>query len=74
VKVEHRHPTGLLQSLPIPENKWEVVTLEFITKFPRKTRHNDSIMVMVDKLRKDAHFCSCKNDSYISEYCRILQS
>jgi hypothetical protein len=31
VKVEHRHPIGFLQHLPIPEWKWEVVTMDFIT-------------------------------------------
>ena len=35
VKVEHRHPAGLLQPLAIPEWKWEVVTIDFITKLPR---------------------------------------
>jgi hypothetical protein len=52
VKDEHRHPMGLLQPLPILENKWEVVTIDFITKFPRTTRQHDSIMVVVDKLTK----------------------
>jgi hypothetical protein len=47
VKYEHRHPTCLLQPLPIPEKKWEVVTIDFITKFPRTTRKHDSIMVVV---------------------------
>ena len=56
VKVEHRHPAGLLQPLPIPEWKWEVVTIDFITKFPRSSRKHDSIMVVVDNLIKDAHF------------------
>jgi hypothetical protein len=60
VKVEHRHPTGLLQPLPIPEWKWEVVTIDFITKFPRTTRQHDSIMVVVDKLTKVAHFIPVK--------------
>jgi hypothetical protein len=60
VKVEHRHPTGFLQPLPIPKCKWEVVTIDFITKLPRTTRQHDSIMVVVDKLTKDAHFILVK--------------
>jgi hypothetical protein len=46
--------------LPIPEWKWEVVTIDFITKFPRTTRQHDSIMVVVDKLTKAAHFIPVK--------------
>jgi hypothetical protein len=60
VKFEHRHPTSFLQPLPIPEKKWEVVTTNFITKFPRRTRKHDSIMVVVDKLTKDTHFVPIK--------------
>ena len=56
VKVEHRHPTGLLQPLQILEWKWEVVTIDFITKLPRSSKQHDSIMVVVDKLTKAAHF------------------
>ena len=35
VKVEHRHPAGLLHPFPIPEWKWDVVTMDFITKLPK---------------------------------------
>jgi hypothetical protein len=56
VKDEHRHPTGLLQPLPIHEWKWEVVTMDFITGLPRTRKHHDSIMVVVENLTKDAHF------------------
>lgn len=60
VKAEHRHPTRLLQPLTIQENKWDVVTIDFITKLPRTTRKYDSIMVVVDKLKKDAYFVPVK--------------
>jgi hypothetical protein len=35
VKAKHRHPTRLLQPFSIPEWKWEVVTMDFITGLPR---------------------------------------
>jgi hypothetical protein len=60
VKAEHRHPAGLLQPLPIPEWKWEVLTMDFITKLPRTNKHHDSIMVVVEKLTKAAHFIPVK--------------
>jgi hypothetical protein len=56
VKTKHRHLVGLLQPLPIPEWKWEVVTIDFITKLPRTVKQHDSIMVVLEKLKKDAHF------------------
>jgi hypothetical protein len=56
LKAEHRHPMGLLQPLPIPEWKWKFVTSDFNTKLSRTTRQHDSIMAVVDKLMKDAHF------------------
>jgi hypothetical protein len=60
VKAEHMHPTGLLQDLPIPEWKWKVVTMDFITGLPRTCKQHDSIMVVVDKLTKAAHFIPLK--------------
>jgi hypothetical protein len=60
VKAEHRHPVGLLQPLPIPEKKWEVITMDFITGLPRMNKQHDSIMVVVDKLTKASHFVHVK--------------
>ena len=52
VKVEHQHPAGLLQPLPVPEWKWEVISMDFITGLPMTWRQHDSIMVVVDKLTR----------------------
>ena len=60
VKVEHQHPTGLLQPLPIPNWKWEVISLDFVTSLPKNQKQNDSIMVVVDKLSKASHFIPVK--------------
>jgi hypothetical protein len=61
VKVEHQHPAGLLQPLPIPEWKWEIISLDFITGLPKTQKQNDSIMVVIDKLSKSAHFIPVKS-------------
>jgi hypothetical protein len=45
----HTHPIGLLHPLPIPEQKWESVLMEFITGL-QKVQGRDYIFVMVDKL------------------------
>jgi hypothetical protein len=76
-----QHPAGFLQPLPIPEWKWEVVTMDFITKLPRTNKQHDSIMVVVvvDKLIKVAHFIPIKPthkavnivDVYMKEITRL---
>jgi hypothetical protein len=44
-----------MQPLPIPEQKWEIISMDFITRFP-KAQGKDFIFVMVDRLTKFAHF------------------
>ena len=71
VKVEHKHPAGLLQPLPIPEWKWEVVTIDFITKLPQSSGRHDSIMVVVDKLTKATHFVPVKSTHKAADIAEI---
>ena len=56
VKVEHQHPSRMLQPLPILEWKWEVISMDFITGIQKRKKWNDSKFVLVDKLSKAAHF------------------
>jgi hypothetical protein len=46
--------------MPIPEKKWEVITMDFIIGLPRTNKKHDSIMVVVDKLTKVDHFVPVK--------------
>src|SRR4051795_13535001 len=42
----------MLQPLPIPDRKWDVVTMDFITQLPPTKNGHDAIFVVVDKLSK----------------------
>ena len=51
-----RHQSyGLLQPLPIPENPWKSISLDFITDLP-VSKGFDAILTVVDRLTKMAHF------------------
>jgi hypothetical protein len=56
VKAEHMKPAGLLRPLPIPDWKWEHISMDFIVGLPKTKKGNDSIWVVVDRLTKSAHF------------------
>ena len=62
VKAEHQVPTGLLNPLPIPQWKWDNITMDFVLSFPLTQQKHDSVWVIVDKLTKSAHFILVKMD------------
>ncbi|CAI7822304.1 unnamed protein product, partial [Closterium sp. NIES-54] len=56
MKSSKQKKTGLLQPLPVPEQPWQVVSLDFITGLPSTSRGHDSILVVIDKFSKMGHF------------------
>ncbi|KAG9017981.1 hypothetical protein FRB90_012756 [Tulasnella sp. 427] len=59
-KPHYAKPIGLLKPLPIPKGPWQDVSYDFITKLPKTQEGNDTIMVVVDRLTKEAHFVATK--------------
>ncbi|GBG80090.1 hypothetical protein CBR_g30457 [Chara braunii] len=54
-------PYGLLQPLPIPEGRWQSISMDFIGPLrPPKPRGHDAILVVVDHLPKRARFVRCR--------------
>ena len=47
---------GLLRPLPVPEDRWAEVSLDFITGLPRSDKGYDAILVVVDRWSKWAYF------------------
>lgn len=54
-KVEHLHPAGLLQPLPVPSLVWADISMYFVKGFP-KVHSKSVILLVVDRFSKYAHF------------------
>ena len=54
-KIQCRLPSGELQPLLIPEECWDVISIDFISELPESGGYN-SVMVAVDSIGKCSHF------------------
>ncbi|XP_073120101.1 uncharacterized protein [Henckelia pumila] len=71
VKAEHQRPAGLLKPLPIPEWKWENITMDFFVGLPRTVRGSNAIWVIVDRLTKSAHFLPVRTNFSMTQYAEL---
>ena len=71
VKAEHQRPARLLQSLPIPQRKWERITMDFVVGLPHCQNGYDAIWVIVDRLTKSAHFLPMKNRDSVEKLAEL---
>ena len=54
-KPQRHRPYGLLKQLPIPEQPWNSISMDFIEKLPPSSGF-DTILVIVDRLTKQSIF------------------
>ena len=71
IKAKHQRPAGPLQSLEVAEWKWEHITMDFVTHFPRTLLGHDVVWVIVDQLTKSAHFLAVRMTFILEALCRL---
>ncbi|GJP65193.1 hypothetical protein CLOP_g22099 [Closterium sp. NIES-67] len=67
-----RKKTGPLQPQPVPEQPWQVVSLDFITGLPITTSGHDAILVTINKFSKMIHFIPTHTTARTEETAQLF--
>lgn len=70
-KGEHVPYPGLLQPIPILEQAWDIITMDFIESLP-KSGGKDTILVVIDKYTKYCHLIALQHPFSASQVAQIL--
>ncbi|CAN6678205.1 unnamed protein product [Malus baccata var. baccata] len=74
VKAKRKKPFRLMQPLPVPQWKWENITMDFVYKLPCTRNGYDRIWVIVDRLTKSVHFIPVREKYPLSQLAALFIS
>ncbi|CAN6576605.1 unnamed protein product [Malus baccata var. baccata] len=61
-----------MQPLPIPQWKWENITMDFVYKFPPTQNGFDGFWVVVDRLTKSSHFIPVREKYPLNKLAKLF--
>ncbi|MCO5578142.1 hypothetical protein L7F22_031980 [Adiantum nelumboides] len=72
VKYDRHKTVELLQPLPVPDQPWESIAMDFIMDLPRTQTGNDAIWTIVDRFSKQAHFIPVRKTIKADHMARVF--
>ena len=70
-RSDHTLTCGQLQSIEIPEKKWQQVSINFITDLLETSSGVDSIMTLTDKATRMTHTILCDEAIIAAKIARL---
>ena len=71
MKAGHQVPSGLINLIPIPQWKWDNITIDFVSGFPLTQKKHDSVLVIVDRLTQSGHFLPIRLDYSMDQLAKL---